>query len=133
MALSGRSDAHYARWPVETYRQSVQNPLKVISGKESKADRSVAVNVNRNTIELRYWKGTLSGSSVIGQCAFIDALLKYAPQFADSEATSKEINWDTFGQWAVRALPPFQVQDIAQLCANRHVAFIVPATPEQEI
>lgn len=127
--LSGRQNAHYAMWPGANY----QSPLPILAGKEGKRDRSVALNVNADTLELRYWKGTVTGSSVIGQCAFIDALYQYAPVFADSDATGGNVNWDTFSTWATRALPASQVRDIAQLCANRHQSFPLALAPEREM
>ena len=129
--LSGRRDAHYAMWPDN--HGNYQSPLPILAGKESKRDRSVALNVNADTLELRYWKGTVTGSSVIGQCAFIDALFQYAPTFADSDAVAGNVNWETFGTWATRALPASQVRDIAQLCANRHQPFPLELAPEREV
>jgi hypothetical protein len=128
-ALAGRVGAAYAQW----HGGYVQSPLRVISGKEGKRDRSVAVNVNDDTIELRYWKGCLTPSSVIGQCAFIDALVQYAPTFKDAEAVNKSVSWDAFGRWTQENLAPSQVHDIAQLCANRDVPFPVYRQAQKEV
>jgi hypothetical protein len=109
-----------------------QSPLRVIAGKESKGDRSVAINVNPETIELRYWKGTLCASSVLGQCAFIDALIKFSGEVKVSPATRDQVTWERFGEWCLDHLEDGQTQHVAQLCANRGVSFIVPISPGPE-
>ena len=110
-----------------------QSPLRVIAGKESNGNRSVAINVCASTIELRYWKGTVCSSSVLGQCAFVDALIRYSRTVRVSSKTVDAIGWASFSQWCVDTLPDSQVTDIANLCANRGASFIVPSnTTENE-
>lgn len=129
VALAGRNGREHATWP----HDGGQSPLPVIAGKAAKGSRGVALNVNTDTLELRYWKGTLSPQSVIGQCAFIDALIRFAPMFTDKDATAKSVTWDMFCEWCDSNLSRSHVRDIAGLCANRNVPFVMTVPAEREV
>ena len=105
-------------------RPNRNHPLKVIVGKLDNNNRSVAVNVGHDTLELRYWKGTLSSDAVLGQCALIDALIRYSHGLRVSAKTKDQVHWDAFGDWCIDYLPASQVTHIATLCATRAGRFI---------
>jgi hypothetical protein len=111
---------------VERGRPSVPgrtgSPLMVIAKKESPQGRG-AVAVTGATLELRYWKGTLCGSSVVGQCAFIDALHRYSGTLKLNVKTKADVTWDAFGEWCLENLSERQNVHVARLCANRGVGF----------
>lgn len=107
----------------------VESPLPIIAGKRSKQDRSVAINVNDDTIELRYWNGTLCAASILGQCAFIDALIRYSGTLQVTPANRSRVSWQGFGKWCIANLDKGQVRHIAKLCANRHVPFALTVSP----
>lgn len=97
------------------------SPMSVIAKKAYRGNRSVAVNVNEETIELRFWKGNLNPDYVVGCIALEDALIKWAAVLRSN--TIKSANWETFTQWAAETLPMDQFQDIGKLCDTRHVRF----------
>lgn len=122
------------RWQYTSNHQNryAESPLPIIQGRRTKENRSVAINVNDGTIELRYWKGTLCPESVLGQCAFIDGLYRYALNHRVTPSTRESLNWEHFGTWCGEHLPDTQAQHIADLCATRSVAFAIPGHAGQE-
>lgn len=104
-----------------------ETPTKIIAGKQVKFDRSVAVNVNDYTIELRYWKGSLHPRHVLGAAAIEDALYQYSQNMTFDQVKAKP-TWATFTLWTCDNLPQTQVDHIEQLCNARSVCFTRPTT-----
>ena len=104
-----------------------QGPTKLIAGKIQSMDRYVSVNVTAGTIELRYWRGSMAASHVLGAAALEDGLFQWTRSMRVQEvrthitqATADGV-WVAFQRWAVENLPALQVKRIVKLANKRGV------------
>lgn len=99
-----------------------ETPTRIIAGKVYKNNRSVAVNVNEDTIELRYWKGSLHPRQVLGAAAVETALIDYTRGLTVADVNACP-DWDHFVTWSTANLPMGQLLHISELAAARGVSF----------
>jgi hypothetical protein len=123
--LAGR-ESHYAQFPgagrTEARPYDTETPMQIVAGKTYKTAREVAVNVNEETIELRFWKGNLNPVYVVGAIALEHALWQYSRVLNSRDI--QDTDWDAFSTWAAENLSLEQFNDILALCDNRNVRFM---------
>ena len=112
------TDSELSGYP--EWQQDGKRATKVIAGKALNSDRYVNLNVCEKTIELRFWRGSLRPSHVLGACALADAMVEYTRgmRFPDVRAG---ITWSKFQTWAAANLPSGQVTRIVNLATLRGV------------
>ena len=99
---------------------------KVIAGKQDNDNRYVSVNVTSVTIELRFWRGSLSPTHVLGAAALADGIQRWTrdmrvPTVRRDLTGSQAKAWEAFQTWAVDNLPFGQLKRIAKLAVKRGV------------
>ena len=128
--MSARQLVNYERYGDRPWADTPRKATKVIAGKQENEDRYVSVNVTRGTIELRFWRGSLSPTHVLGAAALADGIQRWArdmsvPTVRRDLPGSQAKAWEAFQGWAIDNLPILQVQRIVKLATKRGV----PALP----
>ena len=126
--MDGRGN--YVRDADNNYVRVKEMPTGVIAGKHAKMGRSVAVNVEEKTLEMRYWKGSLNPKSVLGAAAVEDGLIQYTRNMPFAVIRDNP-TWDDFTLWAKDNLDQQQNTHIRDLCQARGVDY-PPASNESE-
>lgn len=102
--IAGRSDSTYASW--SEYEQSqLLSYTKHFANRNhySNSDRYVALNLqNRNTIELRFFKGTLRPSSFVARLEAVHAVAQYAQETRNNVSIKRAHDWERFREWTTR-------------------------------
>jgi len=153
--MAGRGDTGYCKWFAAEVEQAIPQPgrrvydrdgdlvghveyqyvkqtaKKIIAGKVTSEDRYVSVNVTSGTIELRFWRGSLSPSHVLGAVALADGMQQWTRDMTMAvvrrDLTAKNANaWKAFQTWAIDHLPALQVKRIVKLAVKREVE-VLPA------
>lgn len=102
--VAGRSESTYASWSEYEQSQMLQY-TKHFSRKQHHAnsDRYVALNLqNRNTIELRFFKGTLRPESFIARLEAVHAVAQYALETRNNISIKRAHDWERFREWTTR-------------------------------
>ncbi len=102
--IAGRSESSYASWSEYEQSQMLQY-TKHFSRKQHHAnsDRYVALNLqNRNTIELRFFKGTLRPESFISRIEAVHAVAQYAQETRNNISIKRSHDWERFREWTSR-------------------------------
>lgn len=100
--LAGRTRSSYANWDLyET--DKMLGYAKSLKGKEVGTynyDRYVAVNLQpRNTIELRFFKGTLRAETLKARLQAIHAVAEYSVFTRNIVSIRKASEWEAFREW----------------------------------
>lgn len=96
VAVAGRGDCGWASWD-SSERDAV---LTYAKGKGHNLERYVAINLqNEDTIELRYFKGTLSPDGIRRNLQFADAVFVYTRDLTARDVFGGDLQWDRFSQW----------------------------------
>jgi hypothetical protein len=102
--IAGRSESTYANWSeyelsqMLRYTKSLKN-----GGHSSNSDRYVALNLqNRNTIELRFFKGTLRPESFVGRLEAVHAVAQYANETRNRVSIKASHDWERFREWTIQ-------------------------------
>lgn len=157
--MSGRGgEEGYCKWDSTTYMQKPVEELtaaerdywhkfgdrpyvtvkatakKIIAGKQQNEDRYVSVNVTKGTIELRFWRGSLTPTHVLGAAALADGIQQWTrdmsvPTVRRDLTGSHAKAWEAFQAWAAEHLPTKQVKRIYALASRRDVP-VLPALIE---
>jgi hypothetical protein len=104
----------------EIYEEALELPQKIIAGKQMKYGREVAVNVNEQTIELRFWKGSLNPNTVLGAAAIEDALIQWTRNMPFSVIKAVP-TWIDFMIWCKSNVDAEQFDHIANLAQARGI------------
>ena len=117
-------EQRYERYEERPYRDTPRKATKVIAGKQENEDRYVSVNVTSGTIELRFWRGSLSSTHVLGAAALADGIQRWTrdmrvPTVRRDLTGSQAKAWEAFQGWAIDNLPISQVQRIVKLATKR--------------
>ncbi len=102
--IAGRSESSYASWSEYEQSQMLQY-TKHFARKQHAAnsDRYVALNLqNRNTIELRFFKGTLRPESFISRIEAVHAVAQYAQETRNNISIKRAHDWERFREWTSR-------------------------------
>lgn len=100
-ALARRRDADYAKWtPIYIDDVTKAEPLKAYEAQEYQMrhyDRYHMINLeNYNTVELRFFKGSLNLTTIRATLALVTSLAVMAA--TSSETTIETLTWDDFSQ-----------------------------------
>ena len=121
---------YHERYGDRPWADMPRKATKIIAGKQENEDRYVSVNVTDGTIELRFWRGSLSPTHVLGAAALADGIQRWTrdmrvPTVRRDLTGSQAKAWEAFQGWAIDNLPISQVQRIVKLATKRGV----PALP----
>jgi len=114
------------------YVYAPEYPQKIIAGTQAKQGREVAVNVNEQTIELRFWKGSLNPETVLGAAAIEDALIKWSKNMPFS-VIKKMPTWIEFMLWSHENLDETQYNHIAKLAQARGITTTTSINESEEV
>jgi hypothetical protein len=104
--FGGRKSNHYADFgdvwksndygvPIRTFKHKVEG-----SGSWSRSQRHSAVNTtNPETIELRFFRGTLRKESILAALDFAHAAVEYTRDLRSPDVMSGALEWDMFMMW----------------------------------
>ena len=92
VAIAGRSSLQWS-----TFAGQKEKAGKVILGKDYNPDRYTAVNLcNRETVEIRMFKGTLKPERVLADIQFIASIVEYTRDVTIPDITVGALTWDTY-------------------------------------
>lgn len=103
-AIAGRSHSSYANWS----EYELDQLLRYTKGLKQRNhiynnDRYVALNLqNSNTIELRFFKGTLRPESFIARIEAVHAVAEYAQATRNNVSIKSAHDWERFREWTTR-------------------------------
>lgn len=100
--LGGRKSNHFANfgdvWQFNDYGIPVRSFKHKLGRYHS--ERHAAVNTNNsNTIELRFFKGTLRKQSILAALDFAHAAVEYTRDLRSNDVINDALNWDMFMMW----------------------------------
>lgn len=101
--IAGRENSSYANWSEYELERMLEYTKGLAQGRhERNHDRYVALNLqNRNTIELRFFKGTLSPSSLAGRVEAVHAVAHYAYATRNNVSIKAAHDWERFREWTI--------------------------------
>lgn len=103
--IAGRAESSYATWDeyelerMLAYTKSLNGP----GYPAHNSNRYVALNLqNRNTIELRFFKGTLRPESFIARIEAAHAVAQYAYATRNNVSIKTAHDWERFREWTIQ-------------------------------
>lgn len=146
--LSGRNSEEWASWQMSKQPVKQRNyygdmteywprpaaPTKVIAGKANAQDRPryCAVNLlNDETIELRFWRGSVRPATVLGVAAVVDALIQWTAKLTLRDV-SRGVQFTRFIGWCQDNLDETQWQHILGLLKARGMIANYPQLDREE-
>lgn len=100
--IAGRSDSTYASWS-EYELQNMAHYAKRYSERAYNHERYVAINLqNRNTLELRFFKGTLRPETFIARIEAAHAVAHYAFATRNKVSIKSAHDWERFREWTIQ-------------------------------
>jgi len=104
--IGGRSNSSYASWSNEEADRMVEYVKYAsshgIHGLRSNYERYVAINLqNANTIELRFFKGTLRPLSIQARIEAVHAVAEYSVATRNNVNIKSAYDWERFRNWVV--------------------------------
>jgi hypothetical protein len=102
--IAGRSESTYASWnEYELTRMLEYTKGLTLGAHVRNNDRYVALNLqNRNTIELRFFKGTLRPETFVARLEAAHAVAEYAYATRNSVSIKASHDWDRFREWTIQ-------------------------------
>lgn len=102
--IAGRSESSYASWSeYELERMLDYTKGMSVGAHVRNNDRYVALNLqNRNTIELRFFKGTLRPQTFIARIEAAHAVAEYAYATRNAVSIKSAHDWDRFREWTIQ-------------------------------
>lgn len=102
--IAGRSESSYASWSeYELERMLDYTKGMAVGAHVRNNDRYVALNLqNRNTIELRFFKGTLRPQTFIARIEAAHAVAEYAYATRNAVSIKSAHDWDRFREWTIQ-------------------------------
>lgn len=96
--IAGRRGSEYSSW--RDSENERKNALKYAKGQERNMARYVPLNLqNSDTIELRYFKGTLMASSIRKNIQWAHACWAYTKELTTSQVREGALSWVVFREW----------------------------------
>jgi len=104
--IGGRSGSSYASWNEEEQDRMIEYVKYAsshgIHGLKSNYERYVAINLqNANTIELRFFKGTLRPLSIQARIEAVHAVAEYSVATRNNVNIKSAYDWERFRNWVV--------------------------------
>lgn len=100
--IAGRQESTYANWSEYELSQMLTYTKGFRSGARN-GDRYVALNLqNRNTIELRFFKGTLRPQTFVARLEAAHAVAQYAHATRNNVSIKKAHDWERFREWTTQ-------------------------------
>lgn len=104
--IGGRTNSSYARWNDDEQNRMIEYVKYAsshgIRGLNANPERYVAINLqNRNTIELRFFKGTLRPLSIKARIEAVHAVAEYSVVTRNNVNIKSAYDWDRFRNWVV--------------------------------
>lgn len=102
--IAGRSESSYASWSEYELGQMLRYTKGLArQSHEYNSDRYVALNLQpRNTIELRFFKGTLRPQTFIARIEAAHAVAEYAYATRNNVSIKSAHDWERFREWTQR-------------------------------
>jgi hypothetical protein len=102
--IAGRSESSYASWSeYELERMLDYTKGMAVGAHVRNNDRYVALNLqNRNTIELRFFKGTLRPQTFIARLEAAHAVAEYAYTTRNAVSIKSAHDWERFREWTIQ-------------------------------
>jgi hypothetical protein len=102
--IAGRSESSYASWSDYELERMLDYTKGMSVGTHVRNnDRYVALNLqNRNTIELRFFKGTLRPQTFIARIEAAHAVAEYAYATRNAVSIKSAHDWDRFREWTIQ-------------------------------
>jgi hypothetical protein len=102
--IAGRSHSTYADWSEYELTRMLEYTKGLSLGSHVRNnDRYVALNLqNRNTIELRFFKGTLRPETFVARLEAAHAVAEYAYATRNSVSIKAAHDWDRFREWTIQ-------------------------------
>lgn len=102
--IAGRSESSYANWSEYELSQMLRYTKGLAAqSHQYNSDRYVALNLQpRNTIELRFFKGTLRPQSFIARIEAAHAVAQYAYATRNNVSIKSAHDWERFREWTQR-------------------------------
>jgi hypothetical protein len=99
--LAGRENSSYASWS-EYELDRMLHYAKNFTQNAHNNERYVAINLqNRNTLELRFFKGTLRPETFIGRLEGVHAVAHYAYATRNRVNIKASHDWERFREWTI--------------------------------
>lgn len=96
VALAGRETTQWASFELN-YSESM---VKQAAGKQHPDTRYRAINLtNRNTVEVRVFRGSLNGDTIIAHMELLAAMIEYTREQRNIVGMSKSLTWVQFRGW----------------------------------
>lgn len=101
--VAGRENSNYANWSEYELEQMLNYTKGLKEGRRvSNSDRYVALNLqNSQTIELRFFKGTLSPTALRARLEAVHAVAHYCDATKFSVPIKASHDWERFREWTV--------------------------------
>jgi hypothetical protein len=104
--LGGRKNSSYARWNEDEQERMIEYvkyaASQGIHGLRNNYERYVAINLqNRNTIELRFFKGTLRPLALQARIEAVHAVAEYSVATRNTGSIKSAYDWERFRNWTV--------------------------------
>lgn len=101
--IAGRTRSSYAQWDIGQ-TENMLAYVKSLKANEGRGaynyDRYVAINLQpTNTIELRFFKGTLRAESLKARLQAVHAAAEYSIVTRNNISISKSADWQSFREW----------------------------------
>lgn len=102
--IAGRSNSTYADWSEYELTRMLEYTKGLSVGAHVRNnERYVALNLqNRNTIELRFFKGTLRPATFVARLEAAHAVAEYAYATRNNVSIKSAHDWDRFREWTIQ-------------------------------
>lgn len=100
IGVAQRESQRWAEWSGEGMDEVKKSLPAMVKGTKANGRRYVAINFqNRNTVELRYFKGNLSPRIIRRQVLFISAMHAYTKDMTMRDVRDGAFDWSRFVAW----------------------------------
>jgi hypothetical protein len=116
--FAGRDSRRWATFD----RDGDSVPMIYLSRGGQQYNRYSALNFqNSSTIELRYFRGSLDGTTLLGVLEFVHSVWRYTQIIHSKEISDGNIRWDRYRNWLLDENDNFDFNHLLPLMEKRGV------------